>query len=351
MKSCAVTASSLAGWLSAICFLAALLPAQKIQVGPSDVTVDSKRVAIIDVPGERPIQALALCGKGAAARLYLLSEKRLLVFENGHVRVLAELPAPASTLVALADGHLLAGAVLVEPDGRIVRDYGLTGVYAATADSRGRAYTVTYPDGQFYVLEDRAVPQGKLYERSLIGVDEHFRAVPQALAVDVSGAVWMSGELGFLYRYSEGKLEKTSLRLPAEKGREFLNVVQRFAGGGSAVLYGGTSDGYLFRLDTARFAIESLGRPTAQPGIRALGLLGDGSLLGVSGDQLFSWRAGVYAMLGRLEYVEPNKFRWMAYDLDSMVIAEDGTAYFGESQFRAHLFVLKPERGASGRQH
>lgn len=321
---------------------AALLPAQKIQVRPSDVTVDYRRVELIEVPGERPIQALAFSGQGSAARLYAVSERRLLVLENGRVRLVSELPTAVNTLVAMPGGGLLAGPYLVDNAGRVVKEYKIENVYAAVADKNGNAYAVSWPDGRFYVLSENAAAKGKLYERSLIGTDLHFRAAPRALAVDRSGAVWMSGELGFLYRYAEGKLEKTELRLPAEKGREFLNVVERFACAPSGMIYGGTSDGYLFRLDPARYAIDNLGRPTSQPRIRALDVQRDGSLLGMAGDQLFCWRSGVYEMLGRLEYREPNKLRWMAYDVDSMALGEDGTAYFGESQFRAHLFLLRP---------
>jgi uncharacterized protein YbbC (DUF1343 family) len=148
--------------------------------------------------------------------------------------------------------------------------------------------------------------------------------------------------LGYLYRYTNGKLEKTGLRLPAEKGREFINVAECFVTDRAGVIYGGTSDGYLFRLDAS--TVTNLGRPAGR--IRALALQNDGSLLGVAGSQLFTYRAGTFELLGRLEYNQPDKQRWMAYDIDSIAVAEDGTAYFGESQFRAHLFLLRSAQAA-----
>lgn len=313
--------------------LASFATAQRIQVTPSDVAVDYSRVDMLDVPGERPIHALAMTDAG----LYAVSEDRFMVLEGRKMRVLAELPAPVRTLVALPKGLFLAGGYVLDSTGRRLHDYALKEVHAA-AVSGGTAYAVTHPHGEFYALEASAVPKGRVYERSLIGVDEHFRAVPRAMAVDNYGAVWTSGELGFLYRYAKGKLEKTALRLPAEKGREFLNIVECFTKDKSGVIYGGTSDGYLFRLDAS--AVVNLGRPGGR--IRALALQKDGSLLGVAGEQLFAYRNGAYELLGRLEYRTPDRQRWMAYDIDSMAIAGDGAAYFGESTFRAHLFLLRP---------
>ncbi len=317
---------------------------QRIRIGPADVAVDPARVDLIAVPDEKPVTALAVAKLREAPRVYGISGDKLFVVDGGKARVVSTLPGPARTLVALSGGRLLAGSYLLDTSGRLLRDYGLKAVYAAAAGPQGRAYAVTYPEGEFFVLEERAGPKGRLYQSSQIGVDEYFRAVPRALAVDGQGTVWTSGELGYLYRYRDGRLEKTGLRLPAEKGREFLNVVQAMVADSSGVIYGGTSDGYLFRLDPDKPVLENLGKPVGQPRIRALAVESDGSLLGMAGDQLFAYRAGTYQLLGRLEYRQPEKPAWMAYEVDSLVIAPDGAAYLGESEYRAHLFVLRPAR-------
>lgn len=333
-----------------VLFLIAVLAAacaaagQRIRIGPADVTVEPARVDLIPAPGERPITALAIAQVAGAPRVYGLCGDKLFVVEGGEARVVTTLPGLARTLVALSGGRLLAGSYLVDSSGRFLRDYGLKGIYAAAADPQGRAYAVTSPEGEFFVLQERAEWKGRLYQRTQIGVDEYFRAVPRALAVDSKGTVWTSGELGYLYRFRDGRLEKTDLRLPAEKGREFLNVVEAMVAVSSGVVYGGTSDGYLFRLDPDKLAVENLGKPVGQPRIRALAAQSDGSLLGMAGDQLFAYRAGVYQLLGRLEYRQPEKPSWMAYEVDSLVITPDGTAYLGESDYRAHLFLLRPPR-------
>jgi len=324
-----------------ILLTAYVLAAQRIRTGPADVSVDAKRVDLIQVPDEKPVNALVFHGVGSAQRLFGLSGDTLFTLEAAKTRVVGKLPGPAATLVSLPGDRLLAGPYLVDLSGRVIRDYGVKGIQAAVADRQGRAYVVNYPDGEFFVLGERAESKGRVYKLFQIGVDEYFRPVPRALAVDRDGVVWTSGELGYIYRYADERLEKTVLRLPAEKGRQFLNVVDAMANDPSGVIYGGTSDGYLFRLDPRKPTIENLGKPVGRPRIRALALQADASMLGVAADQLFTWRNGSFELLGLLEYRQPEKTAWLAYEIDSLAIAADGTAYLGESEYRAHLFVLR----------
>ncbi len=257
----------------------------------------------------------------------------------------------------LPGGHVLCTNPSIP--NRAWRDFGPVaeheGIYALAADERKHTlYGVTFPSGLFFSLDvasGQVKAHGKLFERTRIGVDEYFRPVPRALAVDTAGVVWMSGGWGQLFRYDPARdvLEQTDLRLPGVPGREFLNVLDTLVPGPQGVLYGGTSDGYLFRLDTVHLRTANLGRASDDARIRALIYGPGGKFYGVTGStrgicRAFSYdpHEGEFRVLGIIEKRDPSNYDWLMYQIGAMAADAEGRLYFAEAESPAHIAVMVP---------
>jgi hypothetical protein len=230
------------------------------------------------------------------------------------------------------------------------------GIYTLTADpGKHVLYGVTFPSGVFFSLNastGQAKTHGNLYQQSRIGVDEYLRPAPRAMAVDSTGVVWTSGARGRVYRYDPGRdvLEATELRLPGVPGRESLNVLDVLVTGPQDVLYGGTSDGYLFRLDTARLRTVNLGRATDDAGIQALMYGPGGKFYGVAGpakggvSRLFTYdpHESEFRVLGIIEKRDTSNYDWLLYQIDAIAADAEGRLYFAEGESPAHIAVAVP---------
>ena len=230
------------------------------------------------------------------------------------------------------------------------------GIYCLAID-RGRdiIYGLSYPSGQFFsydIAQGKASIHGRVAERAIPGEKfEKDRNLSRALHVDRQGTVWMSGEGGALFRFYAGteRPQRTGLSAPTVRGREPYNRVDAWTEDASGTLYGGTSDGYLFRLDARALKIENLGKPLNQYRIRGLAFATDGRLYGVGGDdeemaRLFSYdpQRGAYEMLGMIDVNRRPYYSWQAYRIDSMVAGADGTIYLGQSERRSKLYLYYP---------
>jgi outer membrane protein assembly factor BamB len=154
--------------------------------------------------------------------------------------------------------------------------YGLT-----SPDTHFFSYSIS--DGKFYdfgVVCAKA-PHGELFEEDKI--------MSRMLALDSKGNVYASGEDGYLFKYYKGTkiLDRLNLQIPAILGRQPWERVDAFmTDAASGLIYGGTSDGYLFRFDPANLTIENLGKPLIQYDIAGLV---PGSMAWV--ERLREWRA------------------------------------------------------------
>jgi streptogramin lyase len=117
----------------------------------------------------------------------------------------------------------------------------------------------------------------------------------------------------------------------------------------SGIIYGGTSDGYLFRLDPAKLTVTNLGKPLNQYGIDGLVRAPGGRLYGVGGDKdemarLFSYdpSAGAYDVLGFIDVNRRPYYTWQAYVIGSMAIDGDGTIFIGENERISKLYLFYP---------
>ncbi|HKS97734.1 MAG TPA: hypothetical protein VJV74_16590 [Terriglobia bacterium] len=231
------------------------------------------------------------------------------------------------------------------------------GIYALAIDrSRGFLYGLTYPDGEFFSYQIQsgvAKAHGRVATDLIPGEKfEHEKAIGRALALDQDGNVFTSGEGGRLYRFNikTQQLERLEIGLPAVPGREVYNRVDAWTADAVGNLYGGTSDGYLFRLSPANLAVVNLGKPLNQYRIRGLVLAHNGKLYGIGGDndemaRLFSYdpASGFYELLGMIDVNHRPYYSWQGYVFDSMAVGLDGTVYLGQAERKSKLYLYYPQ--------
>jgi hypothetical protein len=216
-------------------------------------------------------------------------------------------------------------------------------------------YGLSYPSGYFFsypISAGRAERHGLVAATRIPGENfENERAIGRAIIIDQEGTAFTSGGGGHLFRFlpKSQKLEQLDIMIPGVPGREAYNRVDAWAVGPEGRLYGGSSDGYLFRLDPGRLYVEGLGKPLNQYRIRGLAFAGNGKLYGVGGDddemaRLFSYdpAGGRYDILGMVDVNHRPYYAWQAYVIDSVIAGLDGTMYFGQSERKSKLYIYYP---------
>src|SRR3989441_559954 len=245
--------------------------------------------------GESAITALAVAPNG---NLYgATSGKRSHLFvlnpTHGYVQPLGYLPgttAVTNALVVSASGDIYIGSATTghllkySPSGEeerpiriqdpvAVSDLGVPvageGISALVIAPTG-IYGLTSPNAHMFTLSIGAkrftdlgvvatkIPPGEKFETQ--------KVFSRMLAVDTRGTVYASGEDGFIYGYFLGSKEigRLRLQLPVVPGREPWTRADTFLTDSSGLLYGGTSDGYLFRFDPEKMTVTNLGKPLPQ---------------------------------------------------------------------------------------
>jgi hypothetical protein len=119
----------------------------------------------------------------------------------------------------------------------------------------------------------------------------------------------------------------------------------------SGFIYGGTSDGYLFRLDPKKLTVTNLGKQLNQYRMDGLVRGEDGKLYGVGGDKeemarLFSYDPsnGAYDILGFVDVNRRPYYTWQAYVIGAMARGNDGTVYVGEDEHISKLYLFYPQQ-------
>jgi len=237
-----------------------------------------------------------------------------------------------------------------------VKDLGVPvrgdGVYCLAVDrKRGALYGISYPHAHFFVYDlrpGRSRDKGVMFDQVLFGgpVNRTLRSLPRQLAIDGDGYVYASTDGGRIIRYDpgKGKLEKLEVAIPGE----YMQVVDAWAVDGD-VIYGGTSEGFLFRFFPRENRLDNLGKPAVYQRIRGLTVGHDGRVYGIVGtrdyqNMLFCYDPGKgrFKVLGGVEVDRSPYYSWRAHQFDAMVTGDDGTIYLGESDRRGHLFLYIP---------
>lgn len=216
-------------------------------------------------------------------------------------------------------------------------------------------YGLTYPGTHFfeYSIEKATfrdlgvvankIPEGEKFEKD--------KTMSRRLVVDKNGTVFASGEDGAFFRFRPGdqQIEKLAISAPAIPGREPWNRVDAFLLDPSGMIYGGTSDGYLFRLDPDKLTVTNLGKPLLQYRIDGLVRAPNGKLYGIGGNELamarlFSYDPleGAYDILGFVDVNRRPYYMWQAYVIGAMACDGDGTVYIGENERISKLYLFYP---------
>jgi hypothetical protein len=230
------------------------------------------------------------------------------------------------------------------------------GIYTLAIDRPGGLIAgISYPSGKIFsysIAEKKFRNNGSAAERPMPGEKfEKDRNIGRALIAG-PGGFYGSGERGRLFRFwviSE-KPDWFPATAPTVPGREPYNRVDAWTADAKGVLYGGTSDGYLFRFDPKDSKVQNLGKPLNQYRIRGLAFSRNGKLYGVGGAddemaRLFSYdpATGIYEMLGMVDVNRRPYYAWQAYVIDSLAMGLDGTLYLGQSERKSKLYLYHPE--------
>jgi outer membrane protein assembly factor BamB len=271
-----------------------------------------------------------------------------------------------------AGGHLYRydpaagdGQVLFPEDACPLEDLGIAiannGIYALTIDPRARIlYGITYPDGHLFAY---GIPQKEFRDLGEIdhqivfhGPERDWRSLPRALVVGDLGRVYTSGENGSLVYYDpkSGKIQSTGMKIPGEyyPVQAYVGhpVVDSLSKDEAGLIYGGSSDGFVFSFSPTTMKLVNLGKPRISRRLRALTIGQDGLLYMVAGERdepcrLFAFdpKGGGFHDLGVIAVDRSPYYSWRGYQFDSIATGADGTIYLGESERRSHLFIYLPE--------
>jgi hypothetical protein len=332
--------------------------------------------------GESGITSLAVAPNGdlygatsgGHAHLFVLTPR------HGYIQPLGIVPGATSIAHALAvsasgdvyigtcpDGHILKYVPHDEQGQNIqigkplpIADLGQPipgeSIFTLTIDRNANAiYGLTAPNTHFF---EYSIASGKFTDFGVVAktipTGEKFeteKMMSRMLVVDQQGDVFASGDNGFFFRFDTKtqKLGRLLIHAPAVPGREPWTRVDAFLLDPSGVIYGGTSDGYLFRLDPDKLTVTNLGKPLNQYRIDGLVRGPTARLYGVGGDKdemarLFSYEpsTGAYDVLGFVDVNRRPYYTWQAYVIGAVASGSDGTIYIGEDERISKLYLFYP---------
>jgi WD40 repeat protein len=170
------------------------------------------------------------------------------------------------------------------------------------------------------------------------------------------GRVYTSGDDGLLVYYDpkSGKIQSTGATLPGDYDpiQAYVGhpVVEYLAMDKTGLIYGGSSDGFLFSFDPSTMKLVNLGKPRSLRRLRALTIGKDGRVYIVAGErtepcQFFYYdpKEGGFHDLGVIAVDRSPYYSWRGSQFDSIATGPDGTIYLGESERRSHLFLYLPD--------
>lgn len=234
-------------------------------------------------------------------------------------------------------------------------------IYTMTINpSKDKVYGISYPDAIFFEfdLKTKAFKNyGQWMElKSYPGPERSWRAIPRSL-ICFDGRIYSSGDDGLIQCFdpSTGKIGQTSMRIPGEywetQNYNAFPVVEQLVLDTNDLVYGSTSDGFIFKMNIKNEKLAVLGKPRVERRVRAMTLGKDRQLYMICGEKdnvcrLFSFdlsdRGDGFLDYGVLGVDRSPYYAKIGYQFDSMCTAEDGTIFIGESDRRAKLFFYVP---------
>ncbi len=235
-------------------------------------------------------------------------------------------------------------------------------IYALTINPDGdEIYGLTYPDGHFFSYSiplEKFTDLGEIDPQKVYhGPERQWRTLSRALICDDSGKVYMSGNKGKLKYYDPetSELVDTEMEVPGDyyylQFYTDYTAVEYFAKDSSGLIYGGTTDGYLFSFDPQKWQMNNLGKMRASRRLRCLSVGKDGKVYLMAGERsttrpcqfyLYDPQLDRFETLGLLIADRSPYYYWRGQQFDCMTTGLDGTIYLGESERKSHLFLFIP---------
>jgi hypothetical protein len=222
-------------------------------------------------------------------------------------------------------------------------------------------YGITYPDGHLfmYQISHNVIKDlGEIDKRIVFhGPERYWRSLPRALICDDKGNVYTSSTDGEIIYYSpgSGKFVSTGSKIPGDyypaKSFNDYAVVEYLGKSENGLIYGGSSDGYLFSFNPENRELINLGKPRVSRRLRALTIGKNGKVYIIGGElsktkycQLYCYDPfkGGFENLGVLIVDRSPYYYWRGHQFDCMTTGKEGTIYMGESERRSHLFLYIP---------
>ena len=164
----------------------------------------------------------------------------------------------------------------------------------------------------------------------------------------LSNLAFCGGHAGrlFMYDLEAHRLVDLGVRLPGPKGRSWTSWVDVLVED-DGVIYGGTSDGYLFSYHLGATEVKNHGKPL--PEGRIWSLAKDGfSLYGTGGERdsmsrlfEFSLETYTYRNHGLLE--RQGMDSWLVRRPHCLLAIEEGVLLIGEADLGGHLIIVRTE--------
>lgn len=269
-------------------------------------------------------------------------------------------------------GHILkfnpeknVGKVFLNEDTSVVEDLGIVlkenSIYAMTLNhENNKIYGITYPDAHFFEL---SLSNGKMKDHGEMldtlvysGPERTWRSVPRALLPLKNGKILTAGMDGLivLFNPETETMEYTKMRIPGEywESWNYIGhpVVEQLIQTKDDIIWGTTSDGFLFTIDLENNKITDLGKARVTRRIRAMTMGNDGSLYFIAGElgepcKLFSYNTLQPEGYKNWSYISVDHspyYAKRAYQFEAMTTGHDGTIFIGESDRRGKLFMFIP---------
>lgn len=234
-------------------------------------------------------------------------------------------------------------------------------IYTMTIDKeRNIVYGITYPYAQFFEfnLNTKKIQDHGAILDTLVysGPERSWRSVPRALLCLKDGKVLTAGNDGLitLFNPKTKKFEYTMLRIPGEYWESWnytgYPVVEQLIQDQNGIVWGSTSDGFIFKLDLENNEITDLGKPRVARRIRAMALGHDKVLYLIAGQldepcKLFTYNTENENGFKSWSYISVDHspyYAKRAYQFEAITTGPDGTIFIGESDRRGKLFMFMP---------
>ena len=230
-------------------------------------------------------------------------------------------------------------------------------------ESMTRLYGLSYPDAHLFSYDLKTKQMADhgpwLKKQSYAGPERSWRSVPRSLVAGKGGKMYSSGDDGLITCFDPKteRIFQTTLRIPGEYWEAWnyygFPVIEQLLKLENGMVYGSTSDGFIFKLDMEHNKLSNLGKPRWSRRVRGMALGPDERLYMICGEFEETCKMYSYDLSGDEGFLEYGVlgvdrspyYAKRPYQFDAMVTGMDGSIFIGESDRRAKLFIYLPGSG------